>query len=89
MLAAAGNKIFTLHSDVKGLASRDQLLAVFIPDCDRVHRTRVARGDEPLARDRIRCDEYRDARIIEAERLRRLVDAVAESNAQRPIYPYA
>lgn len=80
--AAAGNKIFEQHTPVKGHSSRHQLPTACVPDRDRVHRTRIASDEKLLARGRNRSEEYRDALIVEAERFRRLVDAVAESDAQ-------
>src|SRR6476660_1345180 len=70
-------------------SSRHDLAPVFVPNRNRVDGTGVACAQQPLALDRIRFHEDRDAAFIEHEGLGCFRNTVAEANAQRAIDPHA
>ena len=70
-------------------SSRDELLAVDVPNCNRVDGTEVAGAQQPFPIHLLGIHEDGDAVVIEHEGLRGFGHAVAESDAEGAVDPDA
>src|SRR5216683_1457500 len=67
------------------VALRDDLRASLVVHGDRIHRAGVARAQQARALHTLRFEERRDRVGVEAERLGRFLQAIAEPDALLPV----
>jgi len=65
--------------------SRNDLVTVGVPNCNRINGAHVARAQQPFAVYLLGGDEHRGSGIVECEGFGSFCDAVAEADAQRTI----
>jgi hypothetical protein len=65
--------------------SRNDLPTGFVPNCNRIDWTHVARAQQPFTVYLFRAHEYRCPGVVQDESLRSFRDAVSESYAQGPV----